>query len=515
MSEIFKIGDWIEFPKGTKLYPHTYVLEAGRKNRVQITQVLTGDERYHFLADSKMINRAVRFSSSEISRLNISCVGPEASATYDRFYQSIREEIEALHPQMPVALYKWGAESNLVAHESVVKIDPPESKSAGKPLKKYQQMIAKSVWRCTQDIMVTVRVRNPAHIAAVERLYNALMQARNKIVGSPNYNIEHNKLFRQYDIDQKNITEPHDIDMLWCTIKAGTELTCTGKRTSYAKINGTSYVGKSMLHPFKAASGITLADGRQATALLLPYDQIEPFFEALDVPQEKLMALRDSETGKFFKEAALSWHNGEATGGLSMVDRVQDARKYDDLSKVKVSVLDWSGYYEGLDENEGRPDWMGAGNKVADLPPTFEVVVYDKRTKEVLETIDIQAWYAKVWKLRVLTVNHGSIVRKVFASIERKNELDQFTHLLVMRANPAPRKLYLLDDSDIAAFEGLIGQIGAKRTDMRRAKDEYAMAVAFRDPNLAFMARIGYSGSVPLVVLNLQTMQEEVAAQDG
>jgi hypothetical protein len=194
-----------------------------------------------------------------------------------------------------------------------------------------------------------------------------------------------------------------------------------------------------------------------------------------------------------------------------MVDRVQDARKYDDLSKVKVSVLDWTGYYEGLDENEGRPDWMGSGQKVADLPPTFDVIVYDKHTRTVLETIDIQPWYTKVWKLRVLTVNHGSIVRKVFASIERKGELDQFTHLLVMTGGDRT----VLSDADRSAFEVLIGQTGAKRTDMRRAKDDYAMAVAFRDPNLAFMARIGYSGSVPLVVLNLQTMQEEVQAQDG
>jgi hypothetical protein len=61
----------------------------------------------------------------------------------------------------------------------------------------------------------------------------------------------------------------------------------------------------------------------------------------------------------------------------------------------------------------------------------------------------------------------------------------------------------------------MVKQANVTKKDIRRAKDAFSMAVAFRDANSAFLMRMLYAGDVPLHVLNMRTMQEEVQAKNG
>jgi hypothetical protein len=227
--------------------------------------------------------------------------------------------------------------------------------------------------------------------------------------------------------------------------------------------------------------------------------------------------MRDTETGKFFKEAE-SGYAGVREGGIVMVGSYHEARKYGDLGLLKTSVMDWTGYHSGMPENvaDRRPDWMqyGSTEKVADLPPTFEAVCYDKLAKAELPevTTDLQDWNTRLWKLRDLTINHGSIVRKLYNDIDKKGEIEKFSYILTLRTPIDEYNCYLreLTADEIAAFEDIIERSDLKRTEMRRGKNDHSIAVAVRDPNIAFQMKMFYGGPLRMSVLNMRTLEEEV-----
>jgi hypothetical protein len=167
------------------------------------------------------------------------------------------------------------------------------------------------------------------------------------------------------------------------------------------------------------------------------------------------------------------------------------------------------------------PDWMG-GPKNFDLPATWEAIRFNKLTKAEVEVIDIQEWHNRTWKLRALTVEYGSSVRKVFSEIEKKGKVGDYKGLLVFRTpvttitHTYSTGSYSYDDQDeiskerVAAIDEAIKHTGVKKGGYVRAKDNTSVAIAFEDSTYATLAKLAYDGDLRASAISLVTMQEVI-----
>jgi hypothetical protein len=420
---------------------------------------------------------------------------------------SIANEVLARHSGQTLCIVSWGDGGVLV--DSAAKVDPPEAKV--KPLTKMQQMVEKSVWRVTKTIDIRVPINNERYTNESGRLWGVIRES-----GMPwqDQQAYHNEEMRKSGL-------PAVVELPYLRLEEGTEIVVAGKRTQYLYYGDSyahRYEGNSFVYPFKfPETGATWIGQIKHKAMMIPYDLIAEHIEAVHVPQVRVWVMRDRETGHFFKEADPRWKGETRFKNVVMVDTYKEARKYKDLGLLKTSIMDWTGYHAGMPENvnDRRPDWMqyGATDKIADLPPTFEAVCYDKHTKEVLPefTTDLQDWNKRLWKLRDLTIKYGSIVRKLYNDIDKKGEVENFSYILALRTPYDDNYCYTreFEPGEIEAFEDVIARSELKRKEMRRGRNDHSMAVAVRDANMAFQMRMFYGGPLRMAVLNMRTLEEE------
>lgn len=364
---------------------------------------------------------------------------------------------------------------------------------APKAPSKRLQMVKGSVWRFTQDATLTYRGRNPKYHSTIQEFWN---KKRVEFDRNQTPHLEQYKLRDAY-LAERGIEEI--IDMTLGSVKAGEEFTVTGKFFTGYDFEGFGFPATI-----------------RGKKMNLIYTAVEPYIEAINIPQVKEYALRDRVTGKFY--AGLMdryWASRDKGLALAnMVDTFMKAKRFGDMNKLRLNVMGFTGYYDGLPGAEAMPEWAG-GPKVFDLPETWEVVEYDKTAKAEIQTIDIQPWYKRLWELRELTVRYGSPVRKLYNEIDKKGDLDKFPVMLAIRSpiEESQWSSYVyhadeLSDADVAGVEDMVGGLGLKKTEMRRAKDNFCMVVAFKDENAAFHAKFLYRGKMRLGVINTATLKE-------
>lgn len=168
----------------------------------------------------------------------------------------------------------------------------------------------------------------------------------------------------------------------------------------------------------------------------IPINQLEGKIEALEIPYTPVFVLRDSATGEMFggwKTEPYTMERGHGyepyrgtrsdVGNPKMVSKLSSAKKYATSSAAKASIREFTGYNEGLEEgDEGGAYYIMGGKKAMDLPPTWEMVEFDKVTGEEKRVIDVQNWLKSLNRLRVLTTTHGSAARAAYKKAEAHAE---------------------------------------------------------------------------------------------
>ena len=364
---------------------------------------------------------------------------------------------------------------------------------APKAPNKRLQMVKGSVWRFTQDAELNYRGRNPLYHSTIQQFW---VEKRAEFERKKTPHQEQYALRDAY-LAERGVEEK--IVMSQGSVKAGEEFT----------VNGKFFTG----YDFDGFGFPALFRGKKFNFI---YTAVEPVTEVISIPQVKQYALRDRATGKFYGGLIDRYWASQAQGlaKAEMVDTFMKAKRFDDMNKLRLNVMGFTGYYDGLPGAENMPEWAG-GSKVFDLPETWEVVEYDKTAKAEIQTIDIQPWYKRLWELRELTVRYGSPVRKLYNEIDKKGDLDKFPVMLAIRSpiEDTQWSSYVyhadeLSDADVAGIEDMVSGLGLKRTELRRAKDNFCMVVAFKDENTAFHAKFLYRGKMRLGVINTATLKE-------
>lgn len=108
------------------------------------------------------------------------------------------------------------------------------------------------------------------------------------------------------------------------------------------------------------------------------------------------------------------YKNGEVNPKFGYFSK---AKKFKDISKLKASVMYFTGYTSFSESMEND----GFGSKLYDLDPTWKVSKINKLTYEEAEEIDIYVWYQNLLRLRPLTEKYGSAVRSAYKEYEKGN----------------------------------------------------------------------------------------------
>lgn len=300
-----------------------------------------------------------------------------------------------------------------------------------------KQMVIGSVWVFTEDCEIIQWVSNP------ER--NELINKRHPRGG--------------YGRDPEVMALDSHVERHVATIPAGTRFTVIGKSqnsehgwgTSDPKFsNGLRFPvtfdkDNSVIHhmPLKEKgmwnrghNPLHYWRGSDDNDVTLPFMKIAAYIAPETIPETLVYVLRDTATGELFggwkdEKYTERYSNYDGTfrtyhgkradvGNPKMVTKLSSAKKYKTLSAVKASIREFTGYNDGLDDRglESGAYYVQGGKKAMDLPPTWEVVEFDKVSGVEKGTHDVQAWLKELYRLRSLTANVGPAVRAVYKEVE-------------------------------------------------------------------------------------------------
>lgn len=495
------VDDYVLVPKGTIVHSNMSSEEGKPSTRDQVVQVREiydyGETNQHRMDWLQFLPYAKRMDPGKVAMYKDH---PNAMPDHHMVYHSstiartlgltelLRAVAEAEIGSKDFRVVRWSTKWCALAH---VKPAPaPQRKEPQLSVK--QKMVKGSRWAFAGDHQLLHNVENPAYWPAVHAFHAQNPKPMNgQPPGKGTFTNMHDYLTHH------GVTEY--IKQPWAQVKNGEEFTVTGKhRTGSYRSNHPLYVPIDFR-------------GKEVWAAL---DVIKDVVQELEIPVVKIFTLRDSQTGKLFRDFAGMWSDSNRQPEL--VTDFKKAKRFEDMNRLRLYVMGFTGYYDGLPGADNMPDWAG-GAKVMDLPPTWEAGVYDKHTKQLLETIPLRDWYDQLWRLRALTVKFGSPVRTLYKTIESKGELDKYKGMLVIRMPThdnkyrGPQYEDEISPEDAAAMADLVDNLGLKRGTYRRAKDNYGVAVAFESASVALMAKLKYQGNLRLNVINLDNMQEELA----
>lgn len=240
------------------------------------------------------------------------------------------------------------------------------------------------------------------------------------------------------------------------TIRAGTEITILGKLYADNTMGmGDSSRSNGLMAPieFKDPTTVDLEPIVSSynhhplygwRELQLPFKQIATNISPLEIPETLVYVLRDAATGELFGGWKTEKYSEDMGGGHiytgtrseigtpKMVTKLSSAKKYATSSACKASIREFTGYNEGLEEgDEGGAYYIMGGKKAMDLPPTWEMVEFDKVTGAEKRVIDVQNWLKSLNRLRVLTTTHGSAARAAYKKAEA--HADDFPVILIFQ----------------------------------------------------------------------------------
>lgn len=391
---------------------------------------------------------------------------------------------------------------------------------AGK-INKRQQMVPKSRWKLTQDVVIMFKAPNPE----VDRLRAAWEKANPRPLHTGG-TMDEDMKWRGVMIAYRTSLEDKlgaEIDFEVRECKAGEIFTVVDKFQTYNPYH--------ILDKTSGAITIIMFDGG-STAVRARYKQLEPIIEADSIPTVHVYVLRNKETGQFFKgtewnEAKTKeaqkvaglpnavWHQASVYDAI-WVEQFMKAKHFTDLGKAKSSILEMTGYYHNLPGSENLPEWMGHPASF-EFTEDYDLVKFDKLARNEVETVDIWDWYQQTLRLRELTVKYGSSVRTCYKELEKKNLLETQSGMLVFTTSETkPIHGYTtghheeITTQDRAEINQAITTAGFKKGAFKKAEDHKSMAISFANKGAAMLFRLSYKGNLAATVIDLAEMREAV-----
>jgi hypothetical protein len=339
------------------------------------------------------------------------------------------------------------------------------------------------------------------------------------------------------------------VKVLTATIPAGTVLTVIGKFTAFSILGeGITFPAQTtdalIKHDFGALrdefnysvgapgyrfhpryQGIQLwpeTDDKGVTYIELPYAELAPYLEQVGEPERQTFwVIRDAATGEYYRTTRWLGYMTDAKTNCTinvtpgwkprqgypyeMEKTTGKAKKHTDLGKIKTTIMNFTGYFAGLDRVETK-DWLerdrtSSGDDTWPFIDTLEAVQIDKMTKEEIQVIPLAPWRERSLRLRRLTAEFGSSVRKVFDDLDKKGVLADFPYMIAFR-NPKG-----FTDVQVADIEAAVKTSGIKG---KKAKDvnSYAIAAKSFSPVLATaLSSQGIEGKI----ISTSTLEEATA----
>lgn len=236
----------------------------------------------------------------------------------------------------------------------------------------------------------------------------------------------------------------------------------------------------------------------------LPYSLLDKHAEPESIPEDIVWTLRDRATGLFFGgwESILDNGSMRQTNTPKMSVTFSGSKKYKNLSALKASIMDFTGYMAGIEQEGYVEEWVGSSEKKINLPDTWEAVAIDKTTNSEKRIEDVVKWYAGLLRLRGLTVQFGSAVRTVYKKVEGKG----YEAIVVFKSDERWEDLGDRDKRLIAeAMENAEGKPPS-------AKNEMAQAYAVKSQMDASLILLAYQGTAICKAFDIATLAEIVPA---
>lgn len=478
MSEI-KAGDHIRVPKGTMVRKGGFWIVPEPSKRDIVVEVTS-------IIDARSYNRHQE---------------PWAQfLTYEETWNRDKNRALAEQRMGDGIFVTWSDGMRCAWLKDVVKVDPPAPKKAAEPeIGKRQQMVKGSRWRFPVDTDVVGFIDNPAFEAHWQHMEAKRPRLRfgayKELRDGPwkgTFGYDDPVWFAWMD---ELWSVPPRVEGVIRRVKAGEEFVVTNKSTLESLyFEGSPRVSNGTM--------IRLKFDGDANEIVLPFKAIEAHVEAVTLVEQHVFVLRDTATGEFY--SGTGW-NANHTGFVAQMNRAfTKSKRWDRLSDVKSALLGLTGYYDGLPGAMSLPDWIG-GPKVLDLPPSWELVEYDKLTKKELRTVEFREWFDRAWKLRPLTMTFGSSVRSLYSEIEKRGEVSNWLAMVVFRSGRE------LTPTEIAGVKAAV-----KTADMKvlSGKDASSYAVAVSTVTDAVSLRLSYDGTLSVNVIDLADMIEVVERQE-
>jgi hypothetical protein len=384
----------------------------------------------------------------------------------------------------------WGS-SNFVDAVDVELVTEEAKPRKEAKISLNRQMILGSEWRFTQDVDVMKKVLNPKFY---DGQYAVLLKLRAENFAGDFSDESERRLIAS--------GVPKFFDVLWASVKAGETFVVNGKvRPGY-------HTGAGMIADVKF----------RGKDVEIPLDGIKDRVKAVSIPDAVYYTLRDETTGLYFKRFEAMWdHNAQKVVMTEcQMDKRTKAKRYKDINAVRLSIIGWCGYRDGLPSEEDAAEWFTESVTMMPLPATWRAVAHDKFTNEVREVIDLGPWYKRLFELRELTVKYGSAARNLFKKLDDKGETAEFRYLLTVRnlvTSQYGSTAAVMTDEQKAEFDAILKVMGVKKADMRKVTNAHSCAACFRNDAAAAVARLTYKGELALSVVDMETLQEIVTKE--
>lgn len=473
-----------------------------------------------------------RWSAAEVDRWLVERgqrVPIERQPEIDALFDELKARVVARFGDMKFVVWSGDKKSTLLANVVPAEAAAPKAPKEQK-ITKRRLMVPGARFRFTAEVPIRVWMENPeiARLIA-ERDKNQPDRNSHRMLGNGTVLVTlgggvQQTAAQKAEVEriQKLINDaPRQVNVMAAKVPAGVLVEITGKPEA-SKSYYSDKESNGLMVPMKV-----IADGpiRVAERFLkgdrwrnpiwardgisLPYSQIEKAIEVVEgsVPEVIVWALRDRETGEYFGgwETERHSYGNRQTNTPKMSATFSGSKKYKNLSAVKASIMDFTGYHSGLEQEGYVEEWVAGGEKKIDLPSTWEAVAVDKTTNNVKRSEDVVDWYAGLMRLRGLTAQFGSAVRGLYKKVEGK---EGFEAIVVFK---------LADDMDeddpaivreVRLIEEAVEQSGAEKT--KRETTPRSMAYAVASQMDATLILLGYQGSGTAKAYDIANLQEIV-----
>ena len=502
MSDKFKKDDTIEIPAGTIVFRRgglLYPEVTKRSNKATVCKVLavaedekktigsdiwqfflTDEEYQKFIDAANAQNNSYGYEYSLNDRGRLTGYNGITKYYYLPIVAELHETVKKRLGKFDIVW--WSNHDNFTISTHLKLASTSKKESVAKKPSKRALMIKGSKWIATQDFDVVVSISTTL----------------------PSMSIKKGTIFTILGKGEKGISY------------------VTGGWEEYINIPVSLPVSDIILHPMPAAQPYY---GKKYTNkplvikdtifVLVPFVSFGQYVEQVGEAKEQYeYVIRDSATATYYR--ATNNRYGTFDGELPFeMEKLSRAKKYTDLGKVKIAILNLTNYYSGLDDfdSDSSAEWIGDNSETEELgypfPETFEAVKIGKFSKEEIEVIDLQQWYKNSLRLRVLTKKYGSTVRKLFQKLEENGATDGEHYVVNFRVTDERANNFeheSLIKEDIKKIEDQIKNMNISHT---KAKGVYCFSVLVNSLADALAVRM-VDAAISSSIIDVQTMQELV-----